>query len=1214
MKILKNISTNYVYLIIFSLFLLISSCKPLEELQPEITEKQALSSTDSSITVSANKIKVGKTLTVTITLKDKYNLPLNQNPILSTGKISYGTFGPLTNTGDGIFSCIYTGVTGGPPVNVIAMIDKDMVQSSSTIQVIPNYLPTSKSQKLSIFDNTSLAITLKATDFNNEDTLTYTIFSMPSYGTLSGNPPNVIYTPNIPYSGDDVFSFKAHDGTGYSAAGKIEIKVTHFNHLPIATEQTLAVNDNSTLSIKLAATDANPEDTLTYTIVTPPAHGTLSGTMPNLIYTPNNPYEGLDTFTFKAHDGTVHSAAATVSINVTHINYAPVAQAQSVSASYATPVSITLVATDGNPEDTLTYSIVAGPLTGTLIGSGTDFTYTPSNSYTGSDSFTFKVNDGTVDSATVTVSITVTMPAPGSFDLSFGDGGKVFTQIGNQTGHISELVYDSVELSDGSIISVYEISGSYELRKYSAIGITDQTFGVEGRMSLENFTYAYQTYAQADGKFIVMGYGCPPGGTYCGNEVIAKRFNLDGTVDETYGDNGLVRLSPDNYIQLNMAILMPDNSLYVNTGDGSMFSVLKFTPSGALDSTFGSNGQATFSMVPVDGFNQYFYASHKMAVLNDSSIFLTNGLYDNSWSGMGAYIVRMTSSGAVDTNFNNQGWLFIYNGASTWTSIESIAQGQSYNQALMSIGSELWMMNANGTLDSNWGTNGKVSGINGTNIFPRPNGSYTIASYDYSQFQNVSADGAWLNGVQYSSGVLSYVYSGKTTSGNGLLLSANIETNWSSFLYNQALNYSTYNPNIIKINMDDATWFSSFASGGYLQDKKSLSHDFAKAITTQSDGKILVAGSRDVTTTFDIVRYHANGSLDNTFGVNGIATITVGDYYSLANTINVLDDNSIIVSGRTYSNGVMNVTIIKLLSDGSLDANFGSDGFLRVTAGSNNNATLADGGDEDYRGMGLAIDNSNNIVVGMSSYDYSLNKYLFSVSRYTSLGIIDPSFGTAGRYNFNFTNDYKIVNSLKLQADGKIVLAGMHSYKAFVARILANGSGLDTSFADAQPTKGLFVFDSNFMIGAHAIAFDADNKILIGGRFNYSHKVIRLTSSGLLDASFGTNGSLNGPDYKYGSRIDHIIALSNGKILISGTSGDWLWSNGHEFLLARLNQNGSLDASFGTNGTLLTDLGMNKESRGHALALDSNGNILQAGSSHTGSLNGRDFAVIRIFQ
>ncbi len=137
-----------------------------------------------------------------------------------------------------------------------------------------------------------------------------------------------------------------------------------------------------------------------------PPHGTLTGTAPNLTYTPAANYNGSDSFTFTVNDGTVDSAAATVSITVGATNDDPVAVAQAVSTAEDTALAITLAGTDTDG-DPLTFA-VGTPSNGTLSGTAPNLTYTPDANFNGSDSFTFTVNDGTTSSAAATVSISVT--------------------------------------------------------------------------------------------------------------------------------------------------------------------------------------------------------------------------------------------------------------------------------------------------------------------------------------------------------------------------------------------------------------------------------------------------------------------------------------------------------------------------------------------------------------------------------------------------------------------------------------------------------------------------------------------------------------------------------------------------------------------------------------------------------------------------------------
>jgi hypothetical protein len=168
-------------------------------------------------------------------------------------------------------------------------------------------------QDIIIKHDTALNITLTATDVDS-DPLTYSIVAAPSHGILSGTAPALIYTPNTGYTGLDSFTFKVNDGELDSDIATVNITVNP-NAAPVANDRSVTTYKNTPMDIILTATDAN-SDSLAYSVVTPPSQGTLTGTTPDLIYTPNSDYTGADSFTFKANDGEADSDIATVSIDV----------------------------------------------------------------------------------------------------------------------------------------------------------------------------------------------------------------------------------------------------------------------------------------------------------------------------------------------------------------------------------------------------------------------------------------------------------------------------------------------------------------------------------------------------------------------------------------------------------------------------------------------------------------------------------------------------------------------------------------------------------------------------------------------------------------------------------------------------------------------------------------------------------------------------------
>lgn len=184
------------------------------------------------------------------------------------------------------------------------------------------------------------------------------------------------------------------------------------NRAPAASSGSAQTDEDTAVAIDLIATD--PEnDPLTYTIVTGPGFGTLSGTAPNLIYTPAPNFNGADSFTFRVSDGPADSNVATINITVNPIADTPVAIAQPVATLEETPVGINLTGADPDG-GTLAFAVASAPLHGTLSGTAPALTYTPDADYFGSDSFTFTVGDGTTTSgpATVTISIANVNDAP----------------------------------------------------------------------------------------------------------------------------------------------------------------------------------------------------------------------------------------------------------------------------------------------------------------------------------------------------------------------------------------------------------------------------------------------------------------------------------------------------------------------------------------------------------------------------------------------------------------------------------------------------------------------------------------------------------------------------------------------------------------------------------------------------------------------------------
>ena len=213
-----------------------------------------------------------------------------------------------------------------------------------------------------------------------------------------------VYTPDTNFYGSDSITYSVSDGNGGVDSATVSITVIE-NTTPVANAQSVTANEDTDVGVTLTGSDAD-SDSLNYTVTTQPTKGTLSGTAPSLTYTPGANFNGSDSLVFKVNDGTIDSSTATVSITVASVNDVPVANAQSVSTNEDTAVGVTLTGSDAD-SDSLSYTVTTQPTKGTLSGTAPSLTYTPDANFNGSDSLVFKVNDGTIDSSTATVSITV---------------------------------------------------------------------------------------------------------------------------------------------------------------------------------------------------------------------------------------------------------------------------------------------------------------------------------------------------------------------------------------------------------------------------------------------------------------------------------------------------------------------------------------------------------------------------------------------------------------------------------------------------------------------------------------------------------------------------------------------------------------------------------------------------------------------------------------
>ncbi len=280
-----------------------------------------------------------------------------------------------------------------------------------------NVVPTVVNDPYSTDEDTDLNVAATGILANDSDAdgdaFTAELVSDVAHGTLDLNSNGSFgYSPDADYNGPDSFTYTATDGVGNSTAATVTITINPVNDTPAAADDDYAVNEDFTLTIippGIIGNDSDADgDSLLASLIDNVVNGILAlNADGSFTYTPNADFAGPDSFTYKVFDGAVDSNSATVSIDVDAVNDAPVADDASFSTDEDTMLS-DAVSADDIDDSSLTYILVSGAAHGVVVlDSDGSFTYTPTTDYNGPDSFTFKANDGDVDSNLATVSITV---------------------------------------------------------------------------------------------------------------------------------------------------------------------------------------------------------------------------------------------------------------------------------------------------------------------------------------------------------------------------------------------------------------------------------------------------------------------------------------------------------------------------------------------------------------------------------------------------------------------------------------------------------------------------------------------------------------------------------------------------------------------------------------------------------------------------------------
>jgi len=346
----------------------------------------------------------------------------------------------------------------------------------------------------------------------------------------------------------------------------------------------------------------------------------------------------------------------------------------------------------------------------------------------------------------------------------------------------------------------------------------------------------------------------------------------------------------------------------------------------------------------------------------------------------------------------------------------------------------------------------------------------------------------------------------------------------------QGFNNGSTHFTVIKY-LADGNLDSSFGNVGVVYtpvDATSTAQDFA----IQPDGKIVVAGSsiRASGQVIALARYWPNGSLDNTFGVNGRVTVPVGET-SAAKSVTLQPDGRILVAGYSGFGTKLDFTIVRLTADGAPDPSFGNAGIVVSPVPS----SLPTGEAVKV----LVRPNGKLLVVGNYRSETVAAIARVFVAQYQSDGQLDTAFGDNGTWS-SPSGQNNSVDEAALSPDGRLIAVGTRfdlssgDYNLLSFAVTSDGA-TDTGYGN----NGFALLQPNGRKGfaGTGLALQNDGTIRIGGgatilnNQNLDAVIIQLTANGQYDLTFNQSGYGFYPLFGYFSATMDMDIQSNGRIL-----------------------------------------------------------------------------------
>ena len=732
-----------------------------------------------------------------------------------------------------------------------------------------------------------------------------------------------------------------------------------------------------------------------------------------------------------------------------------------------------------------------------------------------------------------------------------------------------------------------------EPRRLLSGGDLDTTFGVGGKVTTDLPTsttnYGTAMVRQPDGKVVVAGTTMPVFGRDA--DFAVTRFNPDGTPDAGFGDGGTVVIDFDRRHEEAQGVALDTAGNIVVTGYSAVdnryfgvdFAVARLTPGGAPDPTFDGDGRRR-----VDFSGNEDYPSAVEVQADGRIVVAGRSRTTAATSRDGFALARLNADGSDDAAFGGGGRVVQLLGMRNASVSDVVVDGS-----------------------------GRIVAAGYAEV---PGADFAVARYNPNGTPDTTFDGDGVvttpvhNGNDYGLAV-ALAPGGKIVVGGHARFTSTTRSEFDfaavRYLDNGALD-TTFDLDG-KATVD----FGGLAPGPTYRD------DAAYGVAVDGQGRVVLVGSSGNPGTsfptnpghFAVARLTAAGRPDTSFSLDGRYR---ADFESVLVDVALEPGGAVVAAGSTSvvagTNG--DALLARIGAGGTPDPLFGGAG------GRGDGTVIHDVIGPGYQtGRAVAIDAAGRILTGGSSERYRDQLGNWAITRHLADGTLDTSFGRGGAVLTDFAGQFDDLNALLVQPDGRILAAGLArgadpGEDGFaVARYTPDGA-LDPTFGGGTGKVVLLMFDNLWGgdEGAHAMALDEAGRIVLAGWAEPPNGgsgtaigVARLLPSGERDVSFGGEGMVRTVVAGAGSAwvMAHAVAVApGGKVVVAGGAGD----GGSAFVVARYNDNGTLDATFDGDGVALTPFVPGDVTSARSVAVDAAGRITAGGTTGGG---GGDFALAR---